>query len=182
MYFHNGNIPWQRTMTAGGEQQPSTDQVAQFLRYLAEILPNITPMPPEMMAHLGGHLNPIHPKLSSHLVAEPPVFYRMAGMLCRDTKPTMGELSGALSLPLSTVSRMVSLLEEHGYAQRLPDPADGRVVRVALTNVGRQLHEAIESHAARSAQSILGCLTPEEQIILLTLLAKVASNLNRDTR
>jgi DNA-binding MarR family transcriptional regulator len=169
-------------MTAGGEQQPSTDQGTQFLRYLAEILPNITPMPPEVMARLGSDLKDIHPNLGSHPVAEPPVFYRMAGMLCGDHKPTMGDLSGSLSLPLSTVSRMVSLLEEHGYAKRLPDAADGRVVRVTLTDVGRQLYEAVSSHAARNAQKVLVCLTPEEQIIFLTLLAKVASNLNRDIR
>jgi DNA-binding MarR family transcriptional regulator len=93
----------------------------------------------------------------------------------------MGELSKALSLPLSTVSRIVSMLEEQGFAQRLPDAEDGRVVRVALTDAGRQLHEAMQSHAVRTAQSILDCLTVEEQIILLTLLGKVASNLKKAT-
>ena len=168
-------------MTAGGKQQPSTDQVAQFLRYLAEILSNITPMPPDVMARLGSDLKRTCPDPGSDHVAEPPVFYRMAGMLSEDLKPTMGELSEALSLPLSTVSRMVSQLEERGYAKRLPDSSDGRVVRVALTDVAKELYETVSSHAARNAQSVLGCLTPEEKTILLTLLAKVACNLNKDT-
>jgi DNA-binding MarR family transcriptional regulator len=105
----------------------------------------------------------------------------MASMLYGDSKPTMGELSEALSLPLSTVSRIVSMFEEQGFAQRLPDAEDGRVVRVGLTDVGRQLHEAMQSHALHSAQSILDCLTVEEQVILLTLLGKVASSLKKGT-
>lgn len=166
-------------MTASREQQPSADHVVRFLRYLDEILPKLMSMPPEMRAHLIGQLDGIHPKFSSHLIAEPPTIHRIASMLYGDPKPTMGELSKALSLPLSTVSRIISMLEEHRYAQRLPDPEDGRVVRVALTDVGRQLYEAMQSHVARSAQTILDCLTVEEQIILLTLLGKVAANLNR---
>lgn len=93
----------------------------------------------------------------------------------------MGELSKGLSLPLSTVSRIISTLEEQGFAKRLPDAEDGRVVRVELTDKGRQIYEAMQSHALRSAQSILDCLTVEEQIILLTLLGKVASNLKKET-
>lgn len=102
-------------------------------------------------------------------------------MLYSDPKPTMGELSKALSLPLSTVSRIISMFEEQGLVRRFPDSEDGRVVRVDLTGAGRQLYEAMQSHATRSAQSILDCLTDEEQIILLTLLGKVASSLKKGT-
>ena len=91
----------------------------------------------------------------------------------------MGELSEALSLPLSTVSRIVSMFEEKGYVERQSDAEDGRVVRVALTDAGHQIYEAMQSHAVHTAQSILDDLTPEEQIILLTLLGKVASNLKK---
>src|SRR4030042_3744899 len=98
-------------MTASREQQPSADHVVRFLRYLDEILPKLMSMPPEMRAHLIGQLDGIHPKFSSHLIAEPPTIHRIASMLYGDPKPTMGELSKALSLPLSTVSRIISMLE-----------------------------------------------------------------------
>ena len=179
IYFHNGSIFRWETMSADAEQHVSTERVDRFLQHLMEILPNLTSMPPEMRAHLPGQLDGIHPKFSPHLIAEPPTIHRMASMLYGDPKPTMGELSKALSLPLSTVSRIVSMLEEQGFAQRLPDAEDGRVVRVALTDAGRHLHEAMQSHAVRTAQSILDCLTVEEQIILLTLLGKVAFNLKK---
>ena len=168
-------------MTAAREKQPSTDQVDRFLLYLVEVLTGIIPVPPEVMVRLGSDLADIPPNFSPHAAAEPPALYRILGMLCEDQKPTMGELSGALSLPLSTVSRMVGRLEERGYAERLPDAADGRVVRVALTDSGRHLYETTVANAARNAHRILGCLTPEELTIFLTLLAKVVHSLKKDT-
>lgn len=166
-------------MNAGDEQHRSPELVARFLQYLTEILPKLTSLPPDMSSHRRGQFDGIHPRFSPHLVAPPPTILRMAGMLYGDPKPTMGELSQALSLPLSTVSRIVSMFEEQGFAERQPDAEDGRVVRVGLTHVGRQFHEAMHRRIARSAQSILDCLTVEEQIILLTLLGKVASNLKK---
>jgi len=166
-------------MSADTEQQASAERVDRFLQHLMEIMPKLASMPPEMNSHLVGQFDGIHPRLSPHLVAEPPTIHRMASMLYGDPKPTMGELSKALSLPLSTVSRIVSMLEEQGFVQRLPDTEDGRVVRVDLTDAGRQIYEVMKSHAVCSAQSILDCLTVEEQIILLTLLGKVASNLQK---
>jgi DNA-binding MarR family transcriptional regulator len=166
-------------MSADAEQQPPSDNVVRFLQHVTEILPKLMSMPSDMRSHLTGRPDGIHPRFSPHLIAEPPTIHRMASMLCGDPKPTMGDLSKALSLPLSTVSRIVSMFEEQGFAQRMPDAEDGRVVRVGLTDTGRVIYEAMQSHAVRSAQSILDCLTAEEQIILLTLLGKVASNLKK---
>jgi DNA-binding MarR family transcriptional regulator len=168
-------------MSGDSQQHASFDQVTRFLDYLTDILPKLTSMPPDMRDHLISRLGTLHPKFSPHLVAEPPTIHRLAGLLYGDPKPTIGELSTALSLPLSTVSRIVSTLEEQNFVQRLPDSEDGRVVRVALTDAGRQIHEAVYSFGVCNAQSILDCLTPEERIILLTLLGKVASNLNKGT-
>lgn len=160
----------------------SSERVSQLMQDLMEIVPRLTSVPPDLKDHLRTQLGGSHPKFSPHLVAEPPTMHRIASMLYGDPKPTMGELSKALSLPLSTVSRIISMLEEQHFARRLPDAEDGRVVRVDLTDAGRQIHEAIQSQVVHSARSILECLTVEEQIILLTLLNKVASNLKKGTR
>jgi DNA-binding MarR family transcriptional regulator len=169
-------------MSADAEGHASTEPVDRVLQHLTEIMSKLTSMPPETRARLIGQLGGIHPKFSPRLIAKPPTVHRIASLLHGDPKRTMGELSRALSLPLSTMSRIVTMLEEQGFLQRLPDAEDGRVVRVALTDAGRQLYEAMHSHAVRNAQSILDCLTAEEQIILLTLLGKVASNLKKGTQ
>jgi DNA-binding MarR family transcriptional regulator len=168
-------------MSGEAKQRASKERVHQLLEHLEEIVPRLTMMPPEMRSHLVKQLDRVHPRFSPRLVAEPPTMHRIAGMLYRDPKPTMGELSKELSLPLSTVSRIVDTLEEQGFAKRLPDADDGRVVRVGLTETGRQIYEAMLSHGMRNAGRVLDCLTPEEQIILLTLLGKVASNLKKET-
>jgi DNA-binding MarR family transcriptional regulator len=169
-------------MTAAREYRPSDDHATRFLHYLAEILRGIAPMPPEVMVRLGHALKDVMTDLHCQPAAEPPNFYRMAVLLSQEPRPTIGELSDSLSLPVSTVSRIVSQLEERGYAQRLPDPTDGRVVRVAMTDSARELYEMATSRAARNAESVLACLTLEERTILLTLMAKLAANLDRETR
>ncbi len=169
----------QRTMTAGRGQPPATDQATLFIQYVAEILRGITPMPPEVMVRLGQAVKDVLVDLPCQPAAERPNLYRMALLLAREPNPTIGELSESLSLPVSTVSRIVSQLEERGHARRLPDPADGRVVRVAMTDAARELYETASARAASNAVKVLGCLTPEERTILLTLLDKLASNVNR---
>lgn len=168
-------------MSAGGRESKSTERVHQLMHHLMGIVPNLITMPPEMRSHLMSQLHRGHPRFSPRLIAEPPTMHRVASMLYGDPKPTMGELSKELSLPLSTISRIVSILEEQGLARRLSDVEDGRVVRVGLTDAGEEMYEAMVGHGVRNAQRILDCLTPEEQMILVTLLGKVAANLKKDT-
>jgi DNA-binding MarR family transcriptional regulator len=69
---------------------------------------------------------------------------------------------------------MVDWFVDNGYVQRLHDPEDRRVVRVALTDSGRDLYQAIEGYMAQRFQQMLSPLTVEEQGVLLMLLEKVA--------
>jgi DNA-binding MarR family transcriptional regulator len=50
---------------------------------------------------------------------------------------TIGALSAALAVDVSTMSRNVSVLERNGTLARAKSPDDGRVVRVTLTAKGR---------------------------------------------
>ena len=68
---------------------------------------------------------------------------------------------GALSLPLSTATRLVGFLVDNGYAQRMPDPDDRRIVRVALTDSGRQFYKVMGKHLTENVQRVLGSLTTE---------------------
>jgi DNA-binding MarR family transcriptional regulator len=73
----------------------------------------------------------------------------------------------------------VELEVRQRFVRRLPDPDDGRIVRVTMTDAGRRFHEAITDMQAQGAVKILGCLTPEERGILLTLLRKVATSIKK---
>ena len=94
---------------------------------------------------------------------------------------TMGEFSNALSVPLSTATRIADLLVDRGFIQRLTDSEDRRVVRISLTNTGKELYKAIDKYTRQRLQQILSTLTYEEKTILLTLVSKLLSGL-RDAK
>lgn len=130
---------------------------------------------PEELARLRDRLDKIHPKDRPHRLANYDLFYRMSHILYQKDNPTMGELSSVLSVPLSTATRMVDWLVDNGYATRLPDSEDRRIVRVALTDSGREIHKTIESWLKQRFRQILSCLTAEERTTLLALMGKIVS-------
>ncbi len=166
-------------MTGAFSQNPPIDpnQVTQFVRCMGTFIPKPRAAPPEAVVRLITQSQPLLSKGKPRLAVSPFNFYLMANVLYRDTKPTMRELSRALSVPLSTASRMVSLWADNGLVRRLSDPDDGRVIRVVLTDNGRCLHDIMEEFLGQHAKTVLACLTAEERIILLTLLSKVTSTL-----
>ncbi len=166
-------------MTGNTQEQLSSAEVSQFVEYLSEILANARPSPTPELHKLMGRFKRLHSGESLHMGIDPLAFGRMGSVLYRGTKPTMGELSKILSLPLSTMTRMVDAGEKFGIVQRLPDPDDKRIVRVALTDDGRRLHEAMKDVQGQGVKKVLVCLTPEERAILLTLLRKVASSIEK---
>jgi DNA-binding MarR family transcriptional regulator len=107
------------------------------------------------------------------------LFYRMSSNIYPRNDLTMGELSNALSVPLSTATRMVNWMVNDGYIKRLPDPVDRRIVRVALTEKGLQMHNTIRSYTEERVGNILSSLTTDEQITLLQLIDKVISALKK---
>ena len=134
------------------------------------------------LAQIQNRLDGIHPERESHPNANYEVFYRVSNSIYRKNSLTMGELSGALSVPLSTATRIVDWLVDNGYVQRLPDPEDRRVVRVALTDTGREMHRIIENYIRQRVQQILSCLTVKERATLLALVGRVVSTLKEIAR
>ena len=55
----------------------------------------------------------------------------------RAEQSSIGSLSAAMEVDLSTMSRNVSVLEKNGYLQRARSADDGRLVHVRLTAKGR---------------------------------------------
>jgi DNA-binding MarR family transcriptional regulator len=107
------------------------------------------------------------------------LFYRISSSIYPGNDLTMGELSNALSVPLSTATRMVNWMVTDGYIKRLPDPEDRRVVRVALTEKGLEMHSTIKSYTEERVGTILSSLSTAEQTMLLQLIDKVISALKK---
>lgn len=64
--------------------------------------------------------------------------------------PTVGDLAGYLLLRHHSAVELVDRAEAAGFVRRVPDCADGRLVRVALTAKGdRCLNELTPAHLAK---------------------------------
>lgn len=85
---------------------------------------------------------------------------------------TMGELSKASGLPLSTATHVMDRLVETGYAQRFPEPGDRRIVRVALSKSGLELYESLFVMIQERVTLVLASFTKEEWAELRRLLRK----------
>lgn len=94
-----------------------------------------------------------------------------------NTPPTMGNMSSALGITLSAATRLVAGLVENGYAERLADPEDRRIVRVTLTDKGREVFKALSDLITHRAGLVLKRFTEEERILLILLLRKLTKNL-----
>ena len=109
------------------------------------------------------------------------VFFSIGFVFSRQSEPiTMGDLSRILGVPFSTSTRTADWLVNNGYVQRLADPEDRRVVRVELTEVGKELYRAINDLLLESAEQFLHNFSLEERKELGRLLGKLVENLEQD--
>jgi DNA-binding MarR family transcriptional regulator len=87
----------------------------------------------------------------------------------------LSELHRHVLLSQPALSRMVDRLVERGFIQRCPDPADGRGVRLSLTDAGRnRQHQIGRRHARSVARGVTAELSPDELRQLATICWKLA--------
>jgi len=164
-------------MTDDVQQRAYADQITALVQGFVQVWTKFEAMLHEELARRQDRLEGTQPETESRSYTNYDLFYRVSSSMRGKDNVTMGELSSALSVPLSTGTRMVDWLVSSGYAQRLPDVEDRRVVRVALTDSGRELYRTIESYTSERVQQILFCLTREEQATLFALMRKVVAAL-----
>ncbi len=151
-----------------------TDQFVDILRDFLRLKPRLKVVLPEDLARLKERLDELHPEGGPRRAADYDLFYRVSGVLSRRREPlSMGELSEALAVPLSTATRMVDWLVESRYVERLPDPEDRRLVRVRLSETGRHLYHTIDGFLRQRVEQMLRRFTAEERQELVVLLRKV---------
>ncbi|MGA2821618.1 MAG: MarR family transcriptional regulator, partial [Anaerolineales bacterium] len=123
--------------------QASESNLRQRAPEIAELIQRILRLRPKFRGALPENLLALRNQyLASKITARSVgphdfnLFYNVGIVLSHHENPiTMGELSHELDVPLSTATRIMDWMVDNGYAQRLPDPEDRRVVRVALTAV-----------------------------------------------
>lgn len=86
------------------------------------------------------------------------------------------ELGRAVLLSQPALSRLVERLADRGLVERHADPEDGRGVRLALTEAGRERQRQVGGrHAVEVARAVTAALTDEEMAQLEAIGRKLAA-------
>jgi DNA-binding MarR family transcriptional regulator len=110
------------------------------------------------------------------------LFYKVGIIFSQHEKPiTMSELSHELDVPMSTATRIMDWMVGNEYAQRLPDPDDRRIVRVALSASGLEVYRAINEFIVGRVRRFKRQFSPEECETSLSLLSRVLDALEGET-
>ncbi|MCJ7832104.1 MAG: MarR family transcriptional regulator [Actinobacteria bacterium] len=81
--------------------------------------------------------------------------YSVLGAISDHDGIRLKDLSGALGLDISTVSRHAQHLMKAGLVSRAPDPDDRRAAQVHLTTTGRETLERVRSSRRAALEQIL---------------------------
>ncbi|MFJ8649215.1 MarR family winged helix-turn-helix transcriptional regulator [Streptomyces sp. NPDC093546] len=88
-----------------------------------------------------------------------------------DRPPRMADLAARLEVVPRAVTSLVDGLEASGRVRRVPDPDNRRVIRIELTDTGRDTLRRLRSARRAAAEDILAPLTAEQREVLGGLLS-----------
>jgi len=87
-----------------------------------------------------------------------PAEYAVYSLMLEAGPRTPTELAGMLGVPPSTLSTYLGAMLGRGDARRIPNPADGRSVRVVLTDRGRAVVRRVNPAFTRAHRLLEGSL------------------------
>lgn len=90
---------------------------------------------------------------------------------------TPGEIARRLGLATPTVTRATARMEASGLVRRAPHERDRRLVRLFLTERGRDLEETIGREMDQLSDRALSSLDPSERVALVRALDRIRRNL-----
>lgn len=98
-------------------------------------------------------------------------------LLWREDGLTPGQVARLLGLATPTVTRAATRMEAAGLLRREPHPSDGRLVRLVLTDRGRDLEHVIGPEMRALSEQTLAGLSAGERAELIRGLRRVHRNL-----
>ena len=99
---------------------------------------------------------------------------RLVEFLGNEGPRMMRELAEYLTVAVNSVTSIVDNLERKELVRRQRSEEDRRVIRVELTEPGREVYQSLVEVNLRLFRSMLGALTEDEQEIFMVLFRKIA--------
>jgi MarR family transcriptional regulator, organic hydroperoxide resistance regulator len=90
---------------------------------------------------------------------------------------TQMQLCEHLKCEPPTVTNMVKSLEQNGFIYRKRDEHDARVMRIYLTDKGKELKKPVEFKWKQQQEKLLHSILPEERLLLRELMKRMERNL-----
>jgi DNA-binding MarR family transcriptional regulator len=90
---------------------------------------------------------------------------------------TQRDLARSLHVSSPTVTKMVGSMERAGLVRRRPDAADARLVRVEITDAGRDQEREMHAAAGEYVELTFGALSERERRELARLLEKLGDRI-----
>ena len=100
--------------------------------------------------------------------------------LWREDGLSPGEIARRLGLATPTVTRAATRMEATGLLRREPHPSDRRLVRLRLTDRGRELEKVIDEQTNQLTERALATLGDAERESLVRALHEIRRNLSAD--
>lgn len=91
---------------------------------------------------------------------------------------TQSEVAEALSVQGATITNMLKRMEEANLVVRQRDEADNRLVRVYVTDQGRELEKTIVEQLALLEESLLAGISQEDRHTLRRIVWQMMANLS----
>lgn len=120
--------------------------------------------------------------LSDSLMDQIAMHRAQAALLCRlfvEDGLTQSEIADQLSVQGATVTNMLKRMEEAGLVSRQRDLDDNRLVRVYLTEAGRNKERSIAEQFVKVEQAMFEGLTQEDRASLRRILRRMLDNMSK---
>lgn len=117
---------------------------------------------------------------SDGLMGQVDMHRAQAFLLCRLFEKdgiTQSEIAQQLSVQGATITNMLQRMEETGLVTRRRDSEDNRLVRVYLTDAGRDKERAINQQFANLEEAIFAGIGQKDRVMLRRLLQQILSNM-----
>ncbi|MFF8600973.1 MarR family winged helix-turn-helix transcriptional regulator [Streptomyces sp. NPDC015232] len=125
----------------------------------------------EQLLRLTRRLHRSHKRYLEPVGITPAQFRLLRTVAHYGEPPRMADLAARLEVVPRAVTSLVDGLEASGRVRRVPDPANRRVVRIELTDAGRDTLRELRSARRAAAEDILAPLTVEQREVLGDLLS-----------
>jgi len=102
--------------------------------------------------------------------------YALLATLAESGPTSQAELGRRIGLDRSDVTAVINLLEEHGFLERVPDPADRRRNLVSLTEAGSAHLATMDAVVGRAQAELLAPLDEADRATLVSLLKRIAAH------